>query len=703
LPGIMSPLGVNVSLLVETGTWPVVSRWRGIMSVSTFTLAPANFNGFYLEQYFRPRDGFLSEGKRRLAAIMFTDMVGYASLGQRNESLSLVILDEQRKLVRPILMKHSGREVKTIGDAFLVEFPSALDAVRCAYDIQRATREFNISLPEPRRFQLRVGVHLGDVVESSGDVSGDAVNVASRIEPLAEEGGVCLSRQVYDHVRNKFELPLTSLGEKTLKNLADPLEVFRMEMPWSRTKDAEASHVADRQRIAVLPFENISPSPGDAYISDGLTEETISTLSKITGLRVIARTSVLRYRGSHRGIAEIGRELGVGTLLEGSVRKMGDKLRVTVQLIDSGTEEHLWAEDFDRRMEDVFEVQKEIATRVAEELRVKLQPQELRRLEKKSTEKSVAFTLYLKGRYYWNERTEEGFRKAREYFEKAIEADPSYAQAYAGLADTYMLMAFDYLITPNEAHPKAKYLTLRALEIDKTLGEAHTTLGYIYMNTGSWKEAETEFKKAIDLTPSYPTAHFWYSILLTWLQSHDEAIAQAKKAEELDPFSPSTMIAVGQALTYARRYDEATGLLTRTAQANPDLYGPQFILTLAYLFKGDYTQAREEAKKAISLSKIPAERAVLALGLAEAGLGHNEETRKILKELEQRHAPMALLGSMHHSLGETDEAMRCLETAYRNGEASLGWLTVFPPFDGLRNDPRFVSLIAKISSPNKEA
>jgi len=169
----------------------------------------------------------LPEGTRRLAAIMFTDMIGYTALGQRNESLSLALLEEQRKLVRPILTKHNGREVKTIGDAFFVEFPSALDAVRCAYDIQRATREFNISLPELRRFHLRVGVHLGDVVESDGDISGDAVNVASRIEPLAEDGGVCLSRQVYDHVRNKFELPLTSLGVKSLKNLADPLEVFK--------------------------------------------------------------------------------------------------------------------------------------------------------------------------------------------------------------------------------------------------------------------------------------------------------------------------------------------------------------------------------------------------------------------------------------------------------------------------------------------
>ncbi len=287
----------------------------------------------------------MSQGERKLAAIMFTDMTGYTVLGQRNESLSLALLEEQRKLIRPILTRHNGREVKTIGDAFLVEFPSGLDGVRCAYDIQRAVREFNISLRQENRVHLRVGIHLGDVVEYQGDISGDAVNVASRIESLADDGGVCLTRQVYDQVNNKFELRLESLGLQQLKNVNVPIEIFKMIMPWTTTGYSEtATKVFDKRRIAVLPFANISPDPENEYFADGMTEELISTMSRIGGLKVIARTSVMGYKGGQKKIAEIAKELEVGSVLEGSVRKAGDKLRITVQLIDSASSDHVWAE-----------------------------------------------------------------------------------------------------------------------------------------------------------------------------------------------------------------------------------------------------------------------------------------------------------------------------------------------------------------------
>jgi len=302
---------------------------------------------------------------------MYTDMVGYTALGQRNESLSLALVEEQRKLIRPILSRHGGREVKTMGDAFLIESPSALEAVRCAYDIQRATREFNLSLPEERRIHLRVGVHLGDVVESGGDISGDAVNLASRIEPLAEDGGVCLTRQVYDQVVSKFELPLESLGPKQLKNVSTSVEVFRMHMPWEVKATAPKTGL-DPKRIAVLPFANMSPDPADEYFADGMTEEMISSLSRISGLKIIARTSVMGYRGGQKKIPEIAKELDVGTIMEGSVRKSGDKLRITAQLIDATTNEHLWVESYDRELKDVFAIQTEVASKVAEGLSMRL-------------------------------------------------------------------------------------------------------------------------------------------------------------------------------------------------------------------------------------------------------------------------------------------------------------------------------------------
>src|SRR5438445_3481247 len=283
---------------------------------------------------------------------MFTDMVGYTTLGQKSESLSLALVDEQRKLIRPILNKHDGREVKTMGDSFLVEFSSALNAVRCAYDIQRAAREFNISLPLERRVHLRVGVHLGDVLNSQGDISGDAVNVASRINYLADDGGVCLTRQVYDHVQNKFELPLKSLGPQSLKNVNAPVETYRMEMPWDETRATQPTEL-DKRRIAVLPFANMSPDPADEYFADGLTEELISKLSLVKGLRVIARTSVMSYKKKDKRISEIGAEPGVGSIVEGSFRKAGNKIRVTTQLIDVRDDQHVWAQSYDSNCDDV--------------------------------------------------------------------------------------------------------------------------------------------------------------------------------------------------------------------------------------------------------------------------------------------------------------------------------------------------------------
>ena len=259
----------------------------------------------------------MPEGTRRLAAIMFTDLVGFTALSQSNETVALSVLDEQRGLLRPMFNRHGGREVKTMGDAFLVEFPSALNAVKCAYEIQKTTREFNRSLSEERRVHLRIGVHLGDIVESQGDISGDAVNVASRIESLADSGGVCLTRQVYDQVQNKFELPLRSLGAMLLKNLRTPMEVFRMVMPWEGPMMEEAVEL-DSRRVAVLPLKNMSPDPNDGYFADGMTEELITALSGVRELTVIARTSVMQYKDSPKRVADVGRELKTGTVIEGS-------------------------------------------------------------------------------------------------------------------------------------------------------------------------------------------------------------------------------------------------------------------------------------------------------------------------------------------------------------------------------------------------
>jgi TolB-like protein/class 3 adenylate cyclase len=306
----------------------------------------------------------MSSSERRLAAIMLTDIVGYTALGQENESAALELLARHRELIRPLFSRHAGREVKTMGDAFLVEFASALEATLCAIDIQSTVHSRNLERGE--KLQVRIGIHVGDVMHQEGDVLGDTVNVASRIEPLAQAGGVCISGQVFDHVKNKVSYPFVRLEAGRLKNVNDSVEVYRIVLPW----EGQVSKVIelDTRRIAILPFSNMSPDPNDEYFADGITEEVISTASAITGLTLIARASVMRYKGMTKGIEEIGKELQVGTVLEGSVRKAGSRLRIGVQLIDVQSQGHLWAETYDRDFGDVFAVQSDIAKQVANAL-----------------------------------------------------------------------------------------------------------------------------------------------------------------------------------------------------------------------------------------------------------------------------------------------------------------------------------------------
>ena len=639
----------------------------------------------------------MAPASRRLAAIMFTDMVGYTALAQRDERLSLSLLETQRKLIRPLLKRHNGREVKTLGDAFLVEFASSLEAVQCAYDIQRAVREFNFSSPEDRPLQLRIGIHLGDVVHKRGDVLGDAVNIASRIEPLASPGGVCVTEHVYEHVKNKLDFPLASLGRRGLKNVDGEIGIYRVVFPWDGLDDEAGQPALDKLRLAVLPLANISSDPKDEYFADGMTEELISTISRIREFRVIARTSAMQYKGQPKRISEIGRELKAGTLIEGSVRRSADQVRISVQLVDASTEEHLWADDYERKLENVFQIQRDIATKVAHELKVKLLPEEKRSIDKKETGNPEAFTLYLKGRYYWNERSADGLKKAEKYFQKAIDADPAYARAYSGLADTYSLMTF-YGILPYESGiSKAGALAREALKIDDFLAEAHTSLAFIGDDDYDWEAAERGFRRALELNPSYATAHFWYSIQLTWRGRDEEALQHARQAEELDPLSPAISVAVGQALAYARRYDDAIRHMEERVKTDQDLSGLYFMLGLAYIFKGMPEKGAELERKCLALEKRVQHRPLAALGAAEAKMGKVREARETLARLERLGASLSLQAMVLVQLGDKEEAVTRLERAHKEGEAGLAWVSVIPEFDPVADDPRFLRVLRRMN------
>jgi adenylate cyclase len=633
---------------------------------------------------------------RRLAAIMFTDVVGFTSLGQTNEELALELLEEHRGVVRPIVSRHGGVEVKTIGDAFLVEFASALEAVRCAIEIQSSIRDRNKTLPEEKRILLRVGVHVGDVVHRQGDILGDAVNVSSRIEPLAPPGGVCVSGQAYDHVRNKVDVRFELIEGKTLKNVSLPMDVYKIVMPWE--KDTAEEKELDRRRVAVLPLKNMSPDPNDEYFVDGMTEELITALSAVTELTVIARTSVMQYKNATKRVADIGKELSVGSVIEGSVRKAGTKVRITVQLINSKNEGHLWAQNYDTQLDDVFTVQTEVAGKVAEALKVKLLESEKRRMERGGTRDPEAHNLYLKGMFYWNKRTQEGLKKAVQLFEEAIALDPGFAQGYAGIAQAYNVMASNFMEDPVPTYQKAREYALKALSLDDDLAEAHAVVAAVAAGfERDLGKAESEFKRAIELNPSFPTAHQWYAQVLGCENRMEESWKEINRALELSPLSLIINVNISDGYWYRKEYDKGIAQAKKVLEMDPNFSTVLPSLIGNYVgagMKEEALAAAETYEKAVGLDGKQVRAYVCA------SFGMKDEARRLLAEVEAGYlagrVPPYVIGVVHFILGEDDVGFEWFERAYQTHDRLLIIMGVEPALERLRDDPRFSDLMAKV-------
>lgn len=667
---------------------------------------------------------------------MFTDMVGYSALTQRNEALALELLAEHRTILRPFFEKHQGREIETAGDSFFVEFNSAVEATNCAIEIQKTLHERNLQQPTERAILLRIGIHIGDVVYIDQHVHGDGVNIAARLEPKSKPGGICISEDVARQIRNKIEYPVVKLGDEKLKNISMPMEIYCIQLPWlsglpkqrsaQRTRNplkliglvvailliAGAAFLMfkhnnvsaspnTRNRVAVLPLKNISNNPNDEYFADGMTEELISSISKISGLNVIARTSTMKYKQTTKDISQIGRELMVGAILEGSVRKIANKARITVQLIDVSTQENLWSMDYDRELSDIFTIQSEIATNIASELKVRLVQSEKDQLDKSLTTNPTAYQEYLVGKHYLNQRTAESIRSALEHFEKSVAEDAGFALPYTQIAYCYTLMGVaGYGNLPRvEAESKAREAVMKALALDSTLAEARAALGYLKFRIDwDWDGAERELKRAVQLKPGYATAHEWLGLLLGVRVRLDEALSEMKTAVDLDPLSASVNTGLARVYHFRNENKESLEQIRKTLEIEPGYADAHFSAGMTYFRLGDYRNSEKELNKAIELS---GRRPVMLGMLARTYISSNrtDDARKLLKELEEPpvyNDKLYAIAIIKNFLGEDDEAYAILNKLIDEKYGIMIYLKVERRLFENNTDPRYLVLMKKM-------
>ncbi|HKE08135.1 MAG TPA: protein kinase [Candidatus Acidoferrum sp.] len=459
--------------------------------------------------------------------------------------------------------------------------------------------------------------------------------------------------------------------------------------------------------LAVLPFENASRDPDHEYLSDGIAGSLINTLANLPKLRVMAQSTVVRYRGRGIDPQTAGRELNVRAVLTGRIMQSGDSLRIGAELVDVPTGSRLWGAQYDRKPGDIFSVQDDISNEISEKLRLKLTRAEKKRMTKRQTDDADAYRLYLKGRHHWDRWTEDGFYKAIEYFQQAVDKDPAYALAHAGIADSYVLLGWNCYLLPKEAFPKAKMAAMRALRLDPDLGEAHAPLAAVlWLYEWKWQEARAEFRRSLELNPAYPTANHWYSEYLMTMGRLDEVIAGMKKSQELDPLSLIISVAIGWALYMGRRYEESLEQFRRSVELEPNYPMTCWILGLLLRKMGHFEQAIEEGDKGVKLSVgSPVMRAALAQTLATAG--RREQALRILEELttlaKQKYVSPYFLAGIYVGLGQPDRAMEHLEKAYEDHSHWLMYLHLDPGMDALRSETPFQDLLRRIGLPLQSA
>lgn len=687
--------------------------------------------------------------ERKLAAIMFTDMVGYSALSQRDDKLAQELLEEHRRLLREIFPRFHGTEIKTIGDAFLVEFGSALEAAQCAIEIQRTLAKRNHDVTSERRIELKIGIHIGDVMHRDGDVYGDGVNIASRIEQLAGAGGICVSMDVERQIRNALEARFEKFGTADLKNIKLPMDLFRIVLPWERGAEPSAARVSkkspllvpavvlitlallsgwwfmqragrdhqnvstgspnpvpatstkapDQKSVAVLPFVNLSDDKGSEYFSDGVSEELLTVLQKIPGLHVAARTSAFSFKGKNATAQEIGQKLGVAHLVEGSVRKAGDTVRIAARLTRADTGEELWSENYTRNLKDVFAVQTELAQTIVEQLRGRFGgtgtkeriQAEVQAAEKGGTKNVDAHELYLQGRFYENRHSDKSAREALAAYQHAVELDPGFALAWAGVAQMHLWFAgfsteggqktFD-------AHlAAARDAIARALSIEPDLTNGLLAQAWIETNFDfNWNAAAQTVSKALALAPADPNIAIAAGNLEIARGNADHAIELYRKAVDLDPVNASARSFLAFNLAATKRFAEAQAEFPRVVELNSAAPWAHAGLGLSYLLQNKFEEAATEAQAdAGEWCRL------LIVSCAHWGQKRVKESDAALAELIKNDAETAAyqIAEAYAYRGDKDRAFEWLERARRQRDPGLAGLHKDPLLTNLQDDPRW--------------
>lgn len=613
---------------------------------------------------------------RRLAAIMMADAVSYSRLVAADETGTLETLRSDRvEVFEPEIGRHGGRVVKLIGDGLLAEFPSAVEAVECAIEAQRSLSERNAGRPENRRMTYRIGINLGDVVEEGDDILGDGVNIAARIEKISEPGGLCVSDSIHQNIVAVRGAGFDDLGEQELKNIGRKIRVWRWAGPAATRTGAAALRqgTTDFPSIAILPFVNRSGDADQDFFADGVTEDIIIALSKLNNLRVSARSSSFVYRNAQMPVRRIASELGVRYVLEGSVRKAGDNVRITAQLVDGAEDAQVWAERYDRRLTNIFELQDEISSSIVAALKVSISPRERRILAKAGTHDVEAYERYIRARALLREMTRRSTELARDMFRDAIARDPRYALAHCGLADSLSTMTFHYEAVPE--FEGALESSRRALELDPALAEAHAAHGWALAQSGDEVGAEREYKTAIDLEPTILEPYFYMGALFNLRGEADRAHAYYRQAFEISDHDLQSAMMLKNAYRTAGRRDELLDVARRTVAVaehrlkhNPQDEQAAYVGAMALIDLGDRDRARTWADLALRV--------------------HVEDSRTDYN-----------LSCLYSLLGDVDTSLRLLRRTLEMGCSPYKrkWMWIDSDMVNARLDPRFEDLQAEFA------